>query len=85
MPFRNSEKLGNYELKEWNVTEKDSEVLSLYEKLAHQLGYFVPSGYVEVFNLQAENIEDMYQRYGYLEYAALYEASKNIPDGENDN
>jgi len=85
LPFRNSEKLGNYELKEWNVTEKDSEVLSLYEKLAHQLGYFVPSGYVEVFNLQAENIEDMYQRYGYLEYAALYEASKNIPDGENDN
>jgi hypothetical protein len=71
--WKTKEKLGAYALKEWDVTDKDYKLLDLYEKLAHVQGYFRPSGNIEKFNLETDNINEMYQNFEYLEYVKTLE------------
>lgn len=73
LPWKSKEKLGAYALKEWNVQPKDEEVLELYEKLAHRLNFFRPSGQVEEINLEADTIDNMYTNYSYIEYVRSLE------------
>jgi|688.fasta_scaffold309190_2 hypothetical protein len=66
--WSSKEKMGAYVLKEWNIDDKDIELLDIYERLAHLHGYFRPSGKIERFNMLAETTEEMYQEYSYLEF-----------------
>ena len=68
LPWKSQEKIGAYALKDWNVQDKDVEVLELYEKLAHRLNFFRPSGQVEQINLEAKSIDSMYSNYSYIDY-----------------
>jgi hypothetical protein len=77
LPWKSKEKLGAYTLKEWNIQQKDVEVLDLYEKLAHRLNFFRPSGQVEEINLQADSLEGMYTNYSYIEYVSSLEELGN--------